>query len=664
MRRLAGLLTSLVAIAAAGAVAAGPSAAAPARTLDVPVFSYESGVGGVPQPSGLLRVRIRVPDGGRVWAIPEDDAGGLIVRRGACTARIVLGAELDRPTPRADGPPARQRIRATVTGSNGARHRAAAWGSGAVRTEAGSRSVAVAVPAARADPGIRAAIAVVRLPALVLHRMPYRELVVLAEQASLGKHCTTATWDAIIEDALRTVDLRVTGTYLPDNPAPVLDVDALPHLTIAGTGGQTWFGDNATAVGDTDGDGRPELAVTYGWAVGQQLVSELHLVNLGGLTGSASIADPATTTLVVSGPGAQAPRPLDAGDVDGDGLADLLLDTGEEGTDRSILLVRGRRGGGTVDLADPAAAFLTVLAAPPGPGNGPDVTSAVAPGDVDGDGHPDLVVTATANPGATPRRRGPARVWLVSGADQPGPVVLGESPRARVLAQADATIVAVGDVNGDGLADLGTSGRVGADGSWAGVLFSSATDRGPVALDAPGARGIVVRSADCPHLWADGPVGDVDGDGHADLIIDGPEEERGDDVAPGAVLFGGAEAAVLSPGELVPSGRGLTVDLSLQAAGGDRNGDGLADLLANDGDAAYVVYGHRGPAAIQIRRLGAGGQRVKITLGPPVVLIDALVAVPDADGDGRPELAFGGQHMAIDGRPEQGGVVVLGSRAG
>jgi hypothetical protein len=546
-----------------------------------------------------------------------------------------------------------------VTGSNGARHRAVAWGTGAIRTEAGARSVAVP----RADPGIRAAVALVRLPASVLHGMPYRELAVLAQQASAGKHCATATWDAILEEALRTVDLRVIGTYLPDNPAPVLDVDALPHLTIAGTGGQTWFGDNVASVGDTDGDGRPELAVTYGWAVGQQLVSELHLVNLGGLTGSASIADPATTTLVVRGTDARAPMPLDAGDVDGDGLADLLLTIDDVGTDRSIVLVRGRRGGGTVDLADPAAAFLTVLAAPPGPGNGPDVTSAIAPGDVDGDGHPDLVVTATANPGATPRRPGPARVWLVSGADQPGSVVLGESPRSRVIAQTDATIVPVGDVDGDGLVDLGTSGPVGANGSWAGVLFSSATDHGAVALDAPGARGIVVRSSDCSELSVDGPVGDVDGDGHADLIVDG-SEECGDDVAEGAVLFGGAEPRVLAPGQIVPSGRGLTVDLPLQAAGGDRNGDGLADLLANDGDAAYVVYGRRGPAAIEIRRLGAGGQRVQITLGPPVVLIDALVAVPDAGGDGRPELAFGGQHAAVDGRPEQGGVIVLGSRAG
>jgi hypothetical protein len=658
MRRTLGPITVVIAVSAVvSALVGAATAVAGPRTVAVPVTSYESRLGSMPGFSSLVRVRVRIPRGGRVWPVADEDpsAAGVVVRRGDCTARFAIGAELDEPRKggaAGTGSPLR-RSRAIVTDLDGRRRGLTAW------SRAGTDG----------ETGARAALTAVRLPATILPGSPFRDVVVYAFQAAAGARCGRSGWDAILRGALRVVDIGIIAPYLPDDPAPLIDVARVPHLTIGGTGLTGGVEAGGSSVGDTDGDGRPELGLAVPSARTEG-PGELRLVNVGPLTGSISISDPAATTTRLR-PFALDTIALAAGDLNGDGLSDLLLERGGIRSDNAVTAVLGRRGGGTVALDDPASAYLTVVARS-GCGAGLGATSGTtAPGDLDGDGHPDLVVAATDCAADAGDGRGPdlpERLWLVSGQGRGGTVVLGTSRRARVLAElpdaAGVSAFPIGDVNGDGLADLATSGNVGDRGSWVGVLFSSATDTTPVQAASAAGRGVVVRSATCAGLRTAGPVGDVNGDGFADLIVNG-SDECGADVPFGAVLFGGPATGRLAPEQIVATGRGLSIDAWVGPAGGDRDGDGLADLVASDGELAYVIGGRSTPGPIVLRRLGTTGRRVRADVGHTVGgLMEEVVALPDADGDGRPELAIGASDAPFGGHRRQGAVYVLGSRAG
>ena len=225
-------------------------------------------------------------------------------------------------------------------------------------------------------------------------------------------------------------------------------------------------------------------------------------------------------------------------------------------------------------------------------------------------------------------------LWLIR-AGAPGTVVPGDDARAVLLAtDAGGYLSAVGDVNGDGRADVGTWTE-----GWLIVLFGSPAPQ-PVAIprpvaSAPPGTDMLLIHADCSFLSVpDGPVGDVNGDGRADLVVNGSDLCMPD--ADGSfVVFGTPTGGVVSLGDVVSRGAGLAVDRPLAPAGGDRNGDGLADLIARPtkiDSSSYVVFGRAAPGTIEMRRLGAGGGRyipAPATLPDPV---RSAFGVPDAEG--------------------------------
>jgi hypothetical protein len=383
----------------------------------------------------------------------------------------------------------------------------------------------------------------------------------------------------------------------------------------AGVGGVTAGG------GDINGDGRADLLIgTSGGGTAYAVFGKSDAAPLASAAlGGAGFAIEASATY----PGAGYSL-ADAGDVNGDGLDDLLVGTASFNLDGAAYVVFGKSTGETVllgDLENALGGGFAMRGANVGDSVGLAVSGA---GDVNGDGLADVILGA---PGA-----GAGTAYVVFGKTTPDPFSLGVldggldggfailGPAASTGA-ADA-VAGVGDVNGDGLADVALTAR-GAATSIAYVVFGK-RDTASVSLDALAGKGYAI--SDGVAVGGGGlaiaGAGDVDADGLADLVL------GKDDVDPslaGAayVVFGQAGDGVVDLGAVkAGTGAGFVIhggdeldNAGRSVAGpGDLDGDGFADLLIGAENAApgggaasgkaYVVWGKPSRAAVLLSAVG------------------------------------------------------------
>ncbi|MCB9745044.1 MAG: FG-GAP repeat protein [Alphaproteobacteria bacterium] len=198
------------------------------------------------------------------------------------------------------------------------------------------------------------------------------------------------------------------------------------------------------------------------------------------------------------------------GDIDGDGLDDLLI--GGSDYDRSTFRLTGKAylwtGGlsGLADVTDAEAIFTM------GEGSGTVPPALAAPGDVDGDGHVDALLGCPSCAAAYVFR-GP-----LSGA-------LGPEHADLVLdgatsSEAGRAVAVVGDVDGDTLPDL-LIGAPGYGGSAGRAYLVAGDATGTLLLS----EALAVFSAEGSNLrlgQSVAGVGDVDGNGAPDLLLGAP----------------------------------------------------------------------------------------------------------------------------------------------
>ncbi len=327
------------------------------------------------------------------------------------------------------------------------------------------------------------------------------------------------------------------------------------------------------------------------------------------------------------------------GDVDGDGLADLLVgapgvasDTIEENMGAAYLFLGPISG--THPLSD-ATAILRGEAA----GDRTGIAVAFA-GDVNADGFADLLVGGNDTSGAD---AGAAYLVL-------GPVTgeLGlELADAKLVGELDGddageALSGAGDVNGDGYHDL----LIGAYNAGEPVPTGGAyLVRGPLSGESSLADAdtrLLGESMSDSAGSALAGLGDVDGDGLDDLLVGARFHDDGVaylllDPPTGNLSLGSADAILLGVNNSERAGWAV-------AGPGDLDGDGLADLLvgAPEGGGAGDPGVACAMLALPIGSVSLSSAEIQLVGAASGTSAGSAVAgAGDADGDGTLDLLIG-----------------------
>jgi hypothetical protein len=370
------------------------------------------------------------------------------------------------------------------------------------------------------------------------------------------------------------------------------------------------------------------------------------------------------------GPNALGNDAASAGDIDADGLDDIVVSAAGLA---AAYVVFGKASSAPVQLSTLAAGTGFVVNGGAAP-DGLYSSSLSGAGDLNGDGFDDLVFGIPGTGGAAgvvsvifggEALRSLASITLGDPLPVPGAVISHSSASSAF----GAAVSSAGDVNADGFDDL----LIGAPGDFTGgsafVLFGRADlatlTVGDLSLQGAGFEiSGDADSIDLGHSVAGG--GDVDGDGLADILLGAPSANG--NLGEGYVVFGKLDATLVSIGN-IEAGLGgflLQAPACCGRAGDpvsmvdDVDGDGLSDLLLGHVQANrfFVAHGRSETAAVPLESAGfqvqgdAIGEAMGFSLG----------GGGDVNGDGRGDVLVGGSFEISP--EEQGGAYLVFGKAG
>jgi hypothetical protein len=365
-------------------------------------------------------------------------------------------------------------------------------------------------------------------------------------------------YDDVIVGAMRYVS-NTGRVYIYGGGASGLS--ATPVSVLTGEGIASDFGATVGTAGDVDGDGYDDVVVGapgYAGSTGRMYVYH------GGPAGLAET--PVFTASAEAGVRNFGRAVGTAGDVDGDGYADVIV-----AAKGRAYVYRGGAGG----LSAGPAYTLTC---------GADDHRVGTAGDVNGDGYSDVIIGDPFAGSCSAHGTG-GTVHVYYG----GPQGLSTTPAFTICGESydyrGGSVGTADDVNGDGYAD---------------VIFSSGFSSGLAHVYYGGPNGLSA-STTIPGLHYDwfgswmGTAGDVDGDGYADVIMSN-SAYNGDTGR--AYIYRGSAGGLLTAAIFVATGEAAGNRFgSYVHTAGDVDGDGYADVIIgaqgynSDTGRAYLYRG-------------------------------------------------------------------------